>query len=97
MNQVRRTATLVPGVLVPRSLVADAAGFGGLPMADCVAGDLVVMEGRAVGLRPSQAAPERLVLPRLTEVHVHLDKCHSIDRMQGVGGDLHAAIAAQRA
>ncbi len=96
MNQVRHATTLVPGVLVPRSMVLDAPRFGGRPVADCLAGDLVVMEGRAVALRPSEESPERMVLPRLTEAHVHLDKCHSIDRMQGVGGDLHSAIAAQR-
>ena len=38
-----------------------------------------------------------MVLPRLTECHVHLDKCHSISRMDGVGGDLRAAIDAQAA
>jgi cytosine deaminase len=39
----------------------------------------------------------RVLLPRLVEPHCHLDKCHSISRLGPVGGDLHAAIAAQRA
>ncbi|MBD3665345.1 amidohydrolase family protein [Sulfitobacter sp. TSTF-M16] len=37
----------------------------------------------------------RLVLPRLTEPHVHLDKCHTVDRLGPVGGNLHDAITAQ--
>ncbi|MFC3613773.1 amidohydrolase family protein [Lutimaribacter marinistellae] len=97
MNRVGGGSFSVPGVLVPRSLVSDPARFGGIPVADCLAGDLLIVEGRAVALHPSQTKPAHLVLPRLTEAHVHLDKCHSIDRMHDVGGDLHEAIEAQRA
>lgn len=87
----------LPGVLVPRSLVADPHRFGGQETGDCLSGDLIVKAGRAAALVPSDALPVALVLPRFSEPHVHLDKCHSIGRMQGVGGDLDAAIAAQKA
>lgn len=97
MTRVERMDGHLPGVLVPRSLLADPAAFGGTVVADCMVGDLVIRDGRATGLTASENAPGRMVLPRLTEPHVHLDKCHSIGRMQGVGGDLATAIAAQKA
>lgn len=97
MTREDRFTTRIPGVLVPRSLLSAPERFGGIPAGDCLAGDLIVTGGHAVALEPSDTPASRLVLPRLTEPHVHLDKCHSIDRMQGVGGDLQAAIAAQRA
>ena len=53
--------------------------------------------GQAVALDPLSQEPALLVVPQLVEPHVHLDKCHSIDRMAGVGGDLTAAISAQKA
>jgi len=37
----------------------------------------------------------RIVLPRLAEPHVHLDKCHTISRLHDVGGDLLHAIGSQ--
>lgn len=85
----------LPGVLVPAALIAAADRFGGQLYSDCLAGDLVLREGRAVALEPATAQPSRLVLPKFTEPHVHLDKCHTIDRMQGIGGGLGDAIAAQ--
>ncbi|MEW9919213.1 amidohydrolase family protein [Marimonas sp. MJW-29] len=88
---------LIPNVLVPRSVIADSETFGGSVVKDGVTGDLLLRNGRAIALRPSEAAPERILLPRLTDPHVHLDKCHSVDRMDNVGGDLAAALAAQRA
>lgn len=86
-------------VKVPRLLLAQPDSFGGQRDQDCLSGDLVIREGKAVGMTASAAAeaPARLVLPRLTECHVHLDKCHTISRMEGVGGDLRAAIEAQAA
>lgn len=87
----------IPGVLVPRALIAQPDRFGGSPIGDCLAGDLVVRNGHAVALAPSVHAPTCMVLPGLTDPHVHLDKCHSIDRLAGVGGDLDTAIRAQLA
>lgn len=99
MTRLKRVDTRLPGVLVPRAMLAGPGSFGGTRAADCLAGDLMIRDGRAVGLATSSVAPApaRMVLPRLTEPHVHLDKCHSIGRMQGVGGNLAAAIAAQTA
>ncbi len=97
MSLERMSRHRLPGVLVPAALVADPARFGGTPQCDCLAGDLVVEEGRAIRLMPSAGAPTALLLPRLTEAHVHLDKCHTIDRIRSVGSDLAAAIEAQRA
>ncbi|MDU8943565.1 amidohydrolase family protein [Ovoidimarina sediminis] len=95
--RVDRIDACLPGVLVPRALLARADDFGGSQAADCLAGDLVIRNGRAVGLAASDAAACRMILPRFTEPHVHLDKCHTVGRMQDVGGDLAAAIAAQKA
>ena len=95
MNRGEIFDARLPGILIPRALIADPGRFGGMPDADCLSGDLILRGGRAVALEPTGRAASRIVLPRLTEPHVHLDKCHSIDRMLGVGGDLSAAIAAQ--
>ncbi|WP_082688677.1 amidohydrolase family protein [Ruegeria marisrubri] len=95
MKQDKEQGGIITGVLVPRALVARPDSFGGTVFADCLAGDLVLHEGRSVALQPTDRAPERLVIPCLADPHVHLDKCHSIDRMAGVGGDLATAIRAQ--
>ena len=91
------TNTILTGVLVPRTLIGDVCDFGGKASDDCVAGDLVVREGRAVCLTPSQYEPGKIVIPRLTEPHVHLDKCFTVGRIENVGRDLAAAIEAQKA
>ncbi|MEM7520303.1 MAG: amidohydrolase family protein [Pseudomonadota bacterium] len=86
----------VQDVRVPRSVVADAARFGGLDEGAYVYGDLVIAHGEKPRLYPpSRTGPPCLVLPRFAEPHVHLDKCHSVDRMPAVGGDLRAAITSQ--
>ena len=103
-----RVPLVVQDVAVPVDLVADAAGFGGQHRADCLVGDLHIEDGAVVGLKPPTeraASAERgarmiegrgrLVLPRLVEAHCHLDKCHTVDRLPPVGGDLMAAIEAQ--
>lgn len=87
--------TRLPGVLVPAALIAAPQCFGGRAQGDCLTGDLILRGGHAVRLAASGSAARRLVLPRLAEPHVHLDKCHTIDRLAGVGGDLSAALAAQ--
>lgn len=96
MRQAEVLEAVLPSVLVPRSLLERPDAFGGRVRGDCLMGDLVVREGYAVGLHPSVSEPARLVMPRFAEPHVHLDKCHSIDRMDGIGGNLSAAIDAQR-
>ncbi len=87
----------VRDVLVPCSMLRDPARFGGTTDGDCTRGDLVIRDRHAVGLRqgPPTARP-RMILPALTEAHCHLDKCHTIHRLGAVGGDLDAALTAQR-
>ncbi|MEM6305918.1 MAG: amidohydrolase family protein [Pseudomonadota bacterium] len=86
----------IADVLVPRALVSDPAAFGGAVQGDCLRGDLILKAGQVAGLQAATGkGSARLVLPKLVEPHVHLDKCHTIDRLADVGGDLHAAIAEQ--
>lgn len=82
---------------MPVSTLSRPAQFGGLLYQGCLFGDLVLRGETIIGLQNSEepGPPRHLVMPKLVECHVHLDKCHSIDRMQGVGGDLQAAIDAQ--
>jgi cytosine deaminase len=89
---------------VPRTLLAEPAPFGEDAAGDCLLGDLEFVDGRVTRFAPPGALPGggaerdlagRIVLPRLTEAHCHLDKCHTVARIGAVGGNLHAAIAAQ--
>ena len=89
---------ILSNVLVPISMIKNFDQFRGTQKQDCLSGDLVIRNGRARGLQPnSQTQPGRLVLPKLTECHVHLDKCHTISRLEAVGGDLGSAIETQEA
>lgn len=90
------TPSVLPGVLVPVSLVANPTAIGGVRQGDLLAGDLLLRSGRVERLAPPTANPAHLVLPHFTDPHVHLDKCHTADRLPDIGGDLMAAIAAQR-
>jgi cytosine deaminase len=64
---------------------------------DLICGTLVIRQGRAVRLDADDAAlpPDMIILPKLVDAHVHLDKCHSVDRLGHTGGDLAAALKAQ--
>ncbi|WP_270730884.1 amidohydrolase family protein [Shimia sp. Alg240-R146] len=74
----------------------SATGFGGIVEGAYLRGDLICKNGGSPRLLPASLSPApKLVLPRFTEAHVHLDKCHSVDRMPAVGGNLRAAIDAQ--
>jgi cytosine deaminase len=98
MMDLPSDVTRLPDVGVPAELVSDAPAFGGTVVAGILCGTLVIRHGRAASLEPDPGLqrPKRIVLPGLVEAHVHLDKCHSIERCTDVGGDLDAAIAAQR-
>ncbi|WP_299750229.1 amidohydrolase family protein [uncultured Tateyamaria sp.] len=84
-------------ILVPRSMIADPHRFGGMAHGDCMHGAPVVKDGRLMALDAPTGTATRMVLPKLVEPHCHLDKCHTISRLGQVGGDLHHALASQRA
>ena len=87
-------ADILRDILVPEVLFGAAPGD--LPREDgCLRGDLVIRDGRVAGMAPGERGVPRIVLPALVEAHCHLDKCHTIHRMQGIGGNLREAIAAQ--
>ena len=98
MKDLTPPDAILPDVVVPVSMLSQPGVFGGRPSGDCLRGDLMIRGGCVVGMRTGTAdtTPRGMVMPGLTECHVHLDKCHTISRMQGVGGDLRAAIDAQR-
>jgi len=76
---------VIPDVIIPEGL--PGAGRG----------DLLIRDGIVAALRPGpEGTAPRCVIPALVEAHCHLDKCHTIDRMTRIGGDLVAAITAQR-
>ena len=99
MNLAVPQANRISNVKIPIGLIGpDAQAFDGQSADGCLSGNLILSEGKAVGMVPSVSSdPPRVVMPALTEAHVHLDKCHTIHRMEGIGGDLAAALAAQAA
>jgi imidazolonepropionase-like amidohydrolase len=78
------------GVGVPGTLLSAEEAFGGVDIGGLRCGTLVIRHGRVQRLEaePGMTRPSRLILPGLVEAHVHLDKCHSIERCTDVGGDL---------
>ncbi|MGA1209743.1 MAG: cytosine deaminase, partial [Gemmobacter sp.] len=91
-------------VVVPRALLAAPENFGGQAAGPLWRGDLLVTPEGVAGVAPG-GAPDlpgvagagRLLLPALTEPHVHLDKAFTAHRLPPAGGDLLAAIAAEEA
>ena len=85
----------IPDLRIPRSVLRNP-DFGGERDGDCQRGTLIVRHGKVSALvSEAPTGPARMVLPKLTEAHCHLDKCHSIHRLGDVGGDLMHAIEAQ--
>ncbi len=82
-------------VAVPETVLADPERFGGRAESGHRIGTLHLRDGTAVGMTADADPPRELVLPKLTEPHIHLDKCHTVERLGAVGGDLAAAVAAQ--
>ena len=82
-------------VLVPKALLRSPETFGGMPIGDCLRGAPVVHNGRLIALGQATRGVTGVVMPPLAEAHCHLDKCHTIERLGTVGGDLLQAIAAQ--
>ncbi|MEM9331654.1 MAG: amidohydrolase family protein [Pseudomonadota bacterium] len=89
---------ILENVRIPTSMIKDSRNFDGDIDADCFWGDLIIHDKRVVGMQrtKTQKRAPKMILPKLTECHVHLDKCHTVSRIGAVGGDLPAAINAQR-
>jgi len=96
MDDVSKIQRL-PGIGVPAELLSDPDRFGGDRQGDLLCGTALIRAGRVIGLEATPGAPRptRVLLPKLAEAHIHLDKCHSIERIPDVGGDLGAALTAQ--
>lgn len=91
------TKHALPNVALPRDLIQGQSGFEGTPLGDLVVGTLDLEGCRITGLRKAPATGAiQLLFPAPVEAHAHLDKCHAIDRMRFTGGDLSAALEAQR-
>ena len=95
---------LLRNARVPRALVADPAAFGGRSERDCLCGDLLIEDGAVrrllppgdpVGAHPDSDLAGRVVLPPLVEPHCHLDKCHTVSRLQVAGDGLYRAMENQ--
>ena len=82
---------------VPLALLGDRTGFDGTASGGLLRGDILMRASRVTGMRPAseQRADPAILLPKLVDPHCHLDKCHTVDRLADVGGDLTEAIAAQ--
>lgn len=82
-------------ICVPRALIQHPQRFGGTPSGDCLRGSAIIRDGKLVALGPQTDQTPVMVLPHLVEAHCHLDKCHTIERLGTVGGDLIHAIQTQ--
>ncbi|SEO59262.1 cytosine deaminase [Salinihabitans flavidus] len=91
------TATL-RDIRLPLALLGAQHGFDGVEAQGCLRGDALFREGRLVGMTRAAPTPQggRILLPRLVEVHCHLDKCHTAGRLDAAGGDLAHAIERTR-
>lgn len=88
----------LPNVALPRDLIQGQSGFEGTSLGDLIVGTLDLVGGRLTGLHKAPTTgPIKLIFPAPVEAHAHLDKCHTINRMHFTGGDLPAALEAQRA
>ncbi len=98
MNRMAQPEMRLRDVRVPRSLLSSPDALGGRINGPYLSGDLIFRDGKVAGLeRGTTSVARRLVIPKLVEPHVHLDKCHTVDRLPQLGGDLRAAIEAQSA
>lgn len=99
------SATVICNLAAPRSLLVNPDRFGGRADGELQRGDLLIWGQRVIGFVTPGLAPVarridgagRILLPALTEPHLHLDKAFTMSRIPHVGGDLLAAIAAQEA
>jgi len=82
---------------IPRVLVSDGASGGFAGKVECADYEVRFDPDLSLSSIETQIGAKRLLVPKWADPHVHLDKCHTIDRMGAVGGDLGVAIAAQAA
>ncbi|MDX1401173.1 MAG: hypothetical protein R3245_04555, partial [Kiloniellales bacterium] len=95
---------LLCNAAMPEALMAAPGNFMGRECGDLICGDLLVKGGKLAGFVSDGQETSalkfdlggRIITPRLTEAHCHLDKCHTIGRLRSVGGDLASAISLQR-
>ncbi|MCP9480980.1 amidohydrolase family protein [Shimia sp. CNT1-13L.2] len=90
------TLTL-PNIKIPRILLRDPDRLGGTVEGAFLCGDARFENGLLSAISPASGPCDTLLMPPLVEPHCHLDKCHTVDRLEDIGGDLTAAIEAQRA
>lgn len=88
--------TEIACIAVPESLLTEPERFGGRSKGGCRTGGLQLRDRTVVGMSDSEDAPRYIVMPKLTEPHVHLDKCHTVERLGSIGGDLTTASVAQQ-
>ncbi|MEM0912560.1 MAG: hypothetical protein AAGJ37_16420, partial [Pseudomonadota bacterium] len=97
-------AIQLTNINIPNTFVFNKSGMDEHINSDCLHVTLLIENQRVTKVIPSGfEIPEvpsvdgagNIVLPKFTEIHVHLDKCHSIGRLKDVGGDLMAAIEEQ--
>jgi len=85
-----------PVVKVPLLFVETPERFGGRLDGGFVTGVPIWKDGKLAALRTTDAPASHMLLPKLVETHCHLDKCYTAHRLADIGGDLRAAILAQR-
>lgn len=91
------TQTILRDVQVPLAFLRDRSTFQGSNFGGLLRGDIIVQNSCVSAMRPAlqHRAEPLILLPKLVEPHCHLDKCHTVERLADVGGNLSEAIAAQ--
>ncbi|MEQ9693003.1 amidohydrolase family protein [Shimia sp. SDUM112013] len=89
---------ILPDLKIPKRFLDPDTGFDGIEDGAFLRGDVITVDHHVIGMRPPKVqGAGQILMPRLIEAHCHLDKCHSVERLPDVGGNLVQAIAAQRA
>ncbi len=94
---------IIQNARIPSALVSDDVTSHARVEQDCLYGDLLCVDGVIRGFVQNNnitSAPKvdikgQIILPLLVEPHCHLDKCYTVQRLGGVGGDLNHAIEVQ--
>ena len=94
---------IIQNARVPAALVSEDAPPHARVEQDCLHGDLLCVDGVIQGFVQNNRftcvhsvdIKGRIILPLLVEPHCHLDKCYTVQRLGGIGGDLNHAIEVQ--